>query len=287
MAHINPNRRLMYIKLKNTYGCRKEGYYEKTGLYLSLILFMVSGSLQTANAQPLTAKDKTPTANIEPSETAAKTPYTSAAVPKIESFKAGGTPINIPAPCSDLIEVGYDVREQMEIFVPASNRLLCGYMKPIDIPRFVKGEKNLVLSKYASIQVPRRGEYQDFKTNDFNDLVGYLKNSLSDDMALITEESEAEFNNRMASMKLSKVSIDKPVQLGTLFSKPDAYSFGMISTTSVQGNSWTMVIGTTFLRVHNRLLFVYVFAEHKNEKSIAMVRKVSEEWAEAILAANK
>ena len=267
---------------------------KKVAIYLSLIVFIVSGSLQIASAQPLTEKDKTVTANVERSKTDAETtstsvetPTASAAALKVETFKAGGMPINIPQPCADLIEVGYDVREQMEIFVPASNRLLCGYMTPSDIPHFAKGENNFILSKYALVQVARLGEYQDYKANDFKDLVDYVKNSLGDDIGLITEESEAEFNSRMESMNLSKVSIGKPVQLGTFFSKPNAYSFGMISTTSDGENSWTMVIGTTFIRVRNRLLFVYLFAEYRDDETIAMVRKVSEKWADAILAANK
>ncbi len=268
---------------------------KKIAIYLSLILFMVLGSFQTTSAQTLIEKEKTANKNIKFSMTNTETSpmkvespaATSAAVSKIESFKAGGIPINIPPPSADLIEVGYDIREQMEIFVPASNRLLCGYMKDSDLPHFVKGEENFILSKYAFVQVGRCEEYQDIKESDFKELVDYMKNSLDDDIDSITKASEAEFNSRMESMDLSKVSIGKPIQLGTFFSKPDAYSFGMISTTSNGKKSWTMVVGTTFVRVHERLLYVYLFAEYKNNETIAMVRKVSEEWADAILAANK
>src|SRR5262245_51738908 len=36
----------------------------------------------------------------------------------VQSFKAGGTPIVIPSPATNMVEVGYDIREMMEAFVP-------------------------------------------------------------------------------------------------------------------------------------------------------------------------
>jgi len=231
---------------------------KKTALYLLLAMFMVSGSLQIATAE----------------------------VPEIESFKAGGISINIPPPAG-LIEVGYDVREQMEIFVNTTNRLLSAYMISDDIPRFVQGDKDLVLSRSACVQVLRQNEYQSYGTSDFNELVDYMKSSSNNDMASITEETEAEFNRRMESMNLGKMSITTPIELGTLFSKPDAYSFGMISTSSDGSKSWTIVVSTTFVRVRDRIILTYLTAEYKDDETIATVRKTSEEWADAILAVNK
>ncbi|MFH1063178.1 MAG: hypothetical protein V1747_09905 [Candidatus Omnitrophota bacterium] len=262
---------------------------KKNTIYLGISVWMVLAGLQIANAQTPIANDqepvqtKTETISLPSSELLAKP----AAEQKIEAFKAGGTLINIPLPGTNLVEVGYDVREQMEVFVPPSNRLLCGYMQPSDIPLFMKGEENFVLSQYASIQIARQGEYQDCTIDNFNELVDYVKNSLGDELDSIIEESEDTLNSRMKSMDLTNISIDKPVQLGTLFSKTDAYSMGMISTYSDGKKSWTLVIATTFVRVRERLLFVYVFNTYENEETITMVRRLAEHWADAILAANK
>ncbi|MBU1043209.1 MAG: hypothetical protein KJ915_02285 [Candidatus Omnitrophica bacterium] len=206
---------------------------------------------------------------------------------KLESFKAGGTLINIPQPNAELVEVGYDVREMMEIFVPGSNRLLAGYMRASDIPLFVQGAEDFLLNQYASIQIARQGEYQDCKESDFKELVDYVQGSFEEDIDQIMKDSETEFNQKMKSMDLAKVNIDKPVQLGTLFSKPDAYSMGMISTYSNGTKSWTLIIATTFVRVRERLLFVYLFNTYNNEQDVSAVRATAEKWADAILAANK
>jgi len=206
---------------------------------------------------------------------------------KIETFKAGGTRLSIPEPSDAMVEVGYDVREMMEVFVPASNRLLSGYMSPNDIPKFTSGDENFVLNRYASIQVARRGEYQDCTDANFAELIEYVGGSFSDDIDGIMKDSESELNQRMESLELDKVTIDKPVQLGTLFSKKDAYSMGMISKYSNGTASWTLVISTTFVRVKKRLLFVYIFNTYNDEKDIETVTKLSEQWVDSILTANK
>ncbi len=255
----------MRKKIKKTAICL-------TGLSFMFLTASASVYAQTSVAEKATAQTKT----IE-QKTAGK---------KIEAFKAGGTLINIPEPSDEMVEVGYDVREMMEVFVPASNRLLSGYMRPNDIPKFTSGDENFVLSRYASIQVARRGEYQDCTDSDFSELVDYFESSFSEDIAGIMKDSESELNQRMESLELEKITIDKPVQLGTLFSRKDAYSMGMISKYSKGTDSWTLVICTTFVKVKNRLLFIYVFNTYNDEKDIVAVTKLSEQWIDSILAAN-
>jgi len=175
----------------------------------------------------------------------------------------------------------------MEVFVIAQNRLLSAYMIPSEIPRFSQREENLILSKSAAIQVFRQGEYQDFKESDFNELVEYEKTDAGAELSSIASDTEAEMNRRLDSLNLDKVNITTPLELGAFFSKPNTYSFGMIVKYSDSGKSWTTVISTTYIRVRERLLFAYVTATYKDNETIAMVRKVSEDWADAILAANQ
>ena len=59
------------------------------------------------------------------------------------------------------------------------------------------------------------------------------------------KEVEEEFNRRMKSLDLEEatVSLGKPIQLGCLFSKPDAYGFGMVVPVEMGGQKSTMVGG--------------------------------------------
>ena len=83
------------------------------------------------------------------------------------------------------------------------------------------------------------------------------------------------------------MTLDKPMQLGVFFSKPNACSFGIIQQISAVGSSVKMVAGITILRVQNRLLYAYIYSAYKDEDSVQWVRKTSEQWADAILKANQ
>ncbi len=206
-----------------------------------------------------------------------------------ESFKAGGVPISILAPTAEFVEIGYDNREFMEISVPTNNRLLCAFVLANDLPRLTKRSDDLVMTRYGMVQVPRQREFMDFEASDFKKVVDGLKEASGDSMASSFNEAEEEINRRMKSLGLdeAKLSIGKPILLGRLFSKQDAYGFGMVMPVSMGGNTTKMGMGGVLIRAKKRLLFVYLYAEYKNEDTIKWLRKATEEWADSILKANK
>ncbi len=207
----------------------------------------------------------------------------------VELFKAGGTPIAIPPPTSDMTEVGYDNRELMEVFVIPNNRLIAAFVLTNDLLRLTKKADDLSISKYALVQVLRNGEYMDCTPNDFKEGISDVSEQFGDAInSSSMKEAEEEFNQRMKSLDLDvAVSLDKPLQLGCLFSKEDAWGFGMIAPVSVGGQNIKIASGIVLMRVKLRVLFVYLYAEYKNEDTIKWIRKTTENWADAILKANK
>jgi hypothetical protein len=226
---------------------------------------MLVGSL------PLTAQDKT-----TPAPKAAETP----------TYRAGGTPIAIPPPAG-LVEVGFDNRTIMEMFAPESNRLLAAFVLPGDLPNLRTGS-SAVLSKYSLVEVPRRGEFVDFGANDFKDMADGASQGVSDVLNSSVKETEEEFNRRMKSLDLDnvKIGLDKPVQLGTFFSKPDAYGLGIAMPVTVNGTTTKMVAGIILLRVKDRAMFAYLYAVYKDQDTLIWLRKTTQDWADAILKAN-
>jgi len=102
------------------------------------------------------------------------------------------------------------------------------------------------------------------------------------------KESEDEFNKRMKAMNLdTEISYGKPVMLGTLFFKIDAYGFGMIAPVTANGTTVRMVVGGAIFRAKNRVLFAYFYAVYKDDQTVGQVRAETEQWTDAILAANR
>jgi hypothetical protein len=204
----------------------------------------------------------------------------------VQSFKAGGTPIVIPSPATNMMEVGYDIRELMEAFVPGGNRLLAGFLMAKDIPKFKPGYAPPVLTKYAMVQVPRRGEFMDVEARDFPKVVASIKQEFGAiDTSSTYQNAEEELKLRMKSMNID-ANIGKPVPLGTLFSKTDAYGFGLIQSVSVGSNVMKVAMGGAVVRVKKRVLFVYLYSEYQSEESVLWLRKTTEQWADAMLNQN-
>lgn len=207
----------------------------------------------------------------------------------VQSFKAGGVPIAFPVPTAEMVEVGDDNREIMEVFVPSSNRLLAAFMPVKDLSRFENGDETLLLSQYGLVQVSRKAEYMDIDASDFEDVLAGAKETFGDVMNSSAQEIEDEINQRLKALDLdsAKIDIDEPLLLGSFFSKPDAYGFGMITQYSMGGDVFEMACGTAFVRVKDRLLFVYLYAEYVDQDTVNWLRKTTEAWVDAILAANR
>jgi hypothetical protein len=208
---------------------------------------------------------------------------------EISTYRSGLKSIAIPVPTSDLNEIGPDYRVLYETLVPDTNRLIAAYLLAGDVANLRTGTPK-VLSHYALVETLRRAEFAEVDAASFKEISAALAkqygtvqdSSLTDAKAL-----QDELNHKLkAAGAPNEVSIDKPVQLGVFFSKPDAYCFGMVTPGSSGGPSIKVVSGVTTLRVQNRLLYAYVYAAYTGDDSVQWVRKTSEQWADAILKAN-
>ena len=203
-----------------------------------------------------------------------------------QSFKIGGKDIVLPPPTSSFVEVGYEHRELMEIMVPVQNRLVAVFLLPDELQRFKDLDPNLILSRYAMIQVPRRGEYLDFRPQDFDELVAEFEKTVDSELESSFSEVEDILNERMASLEMESFELGKPQPLGKLFQKENAYASGMVSSVKQGDLDVKIVMGMLVLRVKERMLFVYLYDDY-DEESVNWIGETLEAWADAILAANQ
>jgi len=205
-----------------------------------------------------------------------------------ELFKAGGTPILIPTPVSDMGEVGYDIRERMELFVPPVNRLLAAFLTTRDIAQFSNGGVPPALTRYALVQVPRQAEYIDVRPADFAQVVAGIQQQFSGpDAELTAQAAEEEMTRRLKALNVDKaISLGKAVPLGTFFSKSDAFGFGIVSPVSVGNKTITLAMGGAAVRVKMRVLFLYLYSEYKGQTTVDWLRNATEQWSSSLIAQN-
>ena len=82
------------------------------------------------------------------------------------------------------------------------------------------------------------------------------------------------------------VTMDKPVALGTIDQTPKSYSTLAMTTVSTGDRRINMLLSTSLLHLHRRLIFAYVYRMIESQKDQALVETLTREWVKSILAAN-
>jgi hypothetical protein len=205
----------------------------------------------------------------------------------LSSFRVGLKSVTIPSPSSDVAETGPDYRVLLDQIVPTGNRLVAGYVTPDEFTN-LRTKSLVALSHYALVEAPRSAEFSDITPDAFKQIDATLATQFEVVVNDSVKEQQDEMNRRLKALGAGKsLSLDKPLMLGTLFSKADASSYGQITPVTLDGATKEMAVGITLLRVRQRLLFLYFCEEYKDENTVKQLRATSERWADATLEANQ
>jgi hypothetical protein len=204
---------------------------------------------------------------------------------EIATVRAGRVNIAIPAPTAELKEMGPDLRVLMDVMTPPNLRLIAAFIPP-DQLALLPGKLNKEMVQYALVEVPRAAEFVDVDQASYKTVVDGMSQQFSNGDLQSTIQTV--LDRRLADLGVGagKITVDKPTQLGTIFSKPDASCFVMLMPLAANGKTVTMVAGINVVRTHNRLLFAYLYTHYEDKGSIDWIAKNSESWADAILKAN-
>jgi hypothetical protein len=206
----------------------------------------------------------------------------------VATFRVGLKSIAITAPSTELVETGSDYRVLLDTLTPVNNRLIAAFLLPADLKAIQTGTTS-ALSRYALVEVPRRAEFASITPEFFKQLAGSLGKEFDASLDAKLKDQQDEINRRMKALSASPttVTLDKPVMLGSFFSKRDAEGFGGVMPIDVNGKKSKMAMGLTVVRIQERVLFLYLYTSYTDEESVNWVRTSGDKWADAILAANK
>lgn len=204
------------------------------------------------------------------------------------TYRAGLKTFTIPPPASDLVEPGPDYRVFLEPLAPTANRLVVAFVPRADLEA-LRSMHGAALTTYALVEVPRRAEFAEVGPEQFKEVADAVGNQFGASFSATMKDQQEEINRKLKVLNSSsaELSLDKPVQLGTLFSKQDARGYGMLMSVSMKGQTKKVAMGMTVVRVQSRMLFLYTYTEFKDESSVQWIRTTDENWADSILQANK
>jgi len=204
------------------------------------------------------------------------------------TYRAGLKTFTIPPPASDLVEPGPDYRVILEPLAPNANRLVAAFVPRADLEA-LRSMHGAALTTYALVEVPRRAEFAEVGPDQFKEVADAVGNQFGASFSATLKDQQEEINRKLKTLNSSsaELTLDKPVQLGTLFSKQDARGYGMLMSVSMNGQSKKVAMAMAVLRAQSRMLFLYTYTEFKDESSVQWVRTTSEHWADSILQGNK
>lgn len=198
--------------------------------------------------------------------------------------QAGRTEIIIPIP-GQYVEVGDEYR-----FFPeeAPNRLLAWFVKTEDMKKFLPDNKE-VLNRYMQIQISKEAESRTISASDFSKVAAAVSKQQNVDYAKSMHEANRILKKlATASKDIPEVEISHPKALGTFFKTDRAVGFLMLMSVSSkdQEKPIPVLCGGTIMRVREKLIFAYVYAEAHDKDAMQWVKSTSKQWAESIIKAN-
>ena len=220
------------------------------------------------------------------------------------SISIGDQSINIPAP-EGFYEVSHlseEVRKIGETFIPPDNRLLAIFVSGKNFGRLMKDEWNWVRDysglgdKYMIVQGYRKDENKNVQKLEFEAFKEHIKQQhnivyekIKDRVDVIIKKGVEQISQEYdVSLDLK---VDTPVPLGVFMDKTDVIGFAslmkgqaLLNGTSV---SRLVVVGTSFLKMQGKILFVYVYSNFDTSEDLDWVRTASSTWVDQIFLKNE
>jgi hypothetical protein len=205
------------------------------------------------------------------------------------NVSVGTAHLFIPAPGSAFVPVGDAKLDSFDHMVPNTNRLVCAFLTPAVLAKLQRPATEL--GHYMLVEVIRSmdSEDKDITSEYFEQFVTALKQQLGDSNSVnrTFKSQNEELRGKLKAMNSSSdLQIGKPFILGPLFQKKDAYGFAMIVPVTGNGSTRQVVNASAFIRVKNRLVFMYIYDDYTDENAVKRTGELVEDWANQILAAN-
>lgn len=207
--------------------------------------------------------------------------------PAAQSYVVGGKSILLPPPPNGMVEVGPEVRKKIESNSPGQ-RLLAAFVPlqelPLSQPQWGKRLTTLFTAGVLHVS-----EFRETSPSDFQEFASYIPENFHQIQKDWVAAHKSMFKTRTNAMGEpdSKGKFHKPRSLGVFYSKQDGFAFGMLKWSSENGVATREIEVTLLLRAKSRLLMLSLQSAYDNKKSVRMMRKTTQEWADAILDANR
>jgi hypothetical protein len=211
------------------------------------------------------------------------------------TLDVGGTAIRMPVPAGFHDTSRFPGMHKLaERLTPPGNRVLAIFVDETDAALLAKGATP-EMRRYMLVQTEQRFEKGRISSAQFSKVADTVRQKHATLLEAAKGKMESVFTD--ASGKLSKdagAAIDlklvEQVPKGIFVDKPDMIGMANLMSyqVSIAGKPTQRLAagGTTIVRASDKLLFTYVYGEHRDAKDLEWVTMTSSQWADQIVRAN-
>jgi len=216
---------------------------------------------------------------------------------KAATFQLGTQVLTIPAPAG--FEEAASQFEQIKTHFTTTeapdNDMLAIYLPSADCDKLRAGEFG-PFSFYTKVSIRRAVREQDYPTDRFAQLVATFRQNgaqILDVNGPLMKAATERLDKSLTELSKQETQVDlsQPVNLGEFDTRPDVYSVMLLlnfTTTTADGQTTVPILGgLSYIRVKQRLVYVYTYRRYNSKADAAILRAFTTDWINQILAANR
>ena len=217
--------------------------------------------------------------------------------PAVAVFQLGDQPTRIPAPAGfeEAASQFEQIKTHFTLTEAPDNDMLAVYLPSADCEKLRAGEFG-PFSFYTKVSIRKAVRAEDYPVDRFAKLVAAFRQNGSQILDLngpVMKAATERLDKSLSELNKqeTQVELGQPVNLGEFDTRPNVYSVMLllnITTTTADGEATVPLLGgLSYVRVKQRLVYVYTYRRYKSKADAAILRAFTTEWISQILAANK
>ena len=207
-----------------------------------------------------------------------------------KTYKVAGATIVIPPPGSGTEELLDSEQWAAKPFVEDDRHLITAYVDQMEHYSIHKGEdygihELVLVENLKSSQEEAKDESAEMFKTIIDIVTASMAGSGFDDSKLTEQDRLWRAHDLAQELKLIDTPVENARPLRTLFSKPNAWGLEQVVPSYIGTEKVNLIQGLVILRVKSRIITLLIYDKYE-PLTLGWMRGITEEWADAILAAN-
>lgn len=215
---------------------------------------------------------------------------------KVFSVRVGDKAIVIPAPegFEEATTQFEQIKTRFTVTEAPQNEMLAAHLS-VDDCNLLRSGKDALFGNYTKVSVLRMARDLSISEPVFAQIVADFRKNGSTYLDMNSSKMQEMFKQwdrelTKLNAKDTKVGLSEPQNLGEFDNRSNVYSVMLMMQLTVQSGSEQgtvpMLAGVTYLKVKDKVIFVYTYRRYSSQTDVATLRDFSIKWNNSILAAN-